>query len=208
MKELIKKIAELSGKILSLILPQSLGEQLRAIHTHIYTGYVKGRFARWGKGSVIAYRAMNLKSASHISVGCNVQISKGAQLTAWPSDTSKDIMIEIGDNCMLREGCHVTAANKITIGKNLLTGTNVLITDNSHGTSSREQLETSPLLRQIHSKGEVSIGDNVWLGNNVCVMPSVTIGDGAIIGANSVVTQDIPAYAIAAGVPARVVRQQ
>lgn len=51
------------------------------------------------------------------------------------------------------------------------------------------------------------IGNNVWLGNNVCVMPGVTIGDGAIIGANAVVTHDIPAYAVAAGIPAKVVKQ-
>ncbi len=57
------------------------------------------------------------------------------------------------------------------------------------------------------SKGPVVIGNNVWLGNNVCVMPGVTIGDGAIIGANSVVTHDVPAYAVAAGVPAKIIKQ-
>ena len=61
--------------------------------------------------------------------------------------------------------------------------------------------------RPLYSKGSVVIGNNVWLGNNVCVMPGVTIGDGAIIGANSVVTHDVPAYAVAAGIPARVVKR-
>lgn len=64
-----------------------------------------------------------------------------------------------------------------------------------------------PRERRIVGKGDISIGNNVWLGNNVCVMPGVTIGDGAVIGANSVVTHDIPAYAVAAGIPARVVKQ-
>ena len=51
------------------------------------------------------------------------------------------------------------------------------------------------------------IGNSVWLGNNVCVMPSVTIGDGAIIWSSSVVPRDVPAYAVAAGIPARVIKQ-
>jgi len=48
----------------------------------------------------------------------------------------------------------------------------------------------------------VVIGNNVWLGNNVCILAGVTIGDGAIVAANSVVTKDVPAYSLVAGVPA------
>ena len=79
---------------------------------------------------------------------------------------------------------------------------------NSHGQSTREHMSIPYYERPMYSKGPVVIGNNVWLGNNVCVMPGVTIGDGAIIGANSVVTHDIPAYAVAAGIPAKVVKQQ
>lgn len=68
--------------------------------------------------------------------------------------------------------------------------------------SFRDQVYTG-----FHAREPATIGNNVWLGNNVCVMPEVTIGDGAIIGANSVVTHDIPAYCMAAGVPARVIKQ-
>ena len=58
----------------------------------------------------------------------------------------------------------------------------------------------------INSKGPVNIGKNVWTGTNVCIMPGVSIGNGAIIGANSVVTHDIPEAAVAVGAPARVVK--
>ena len=84
----------------------------------------------------------------------------------------------------------------------------MLITDNTHGQSIREHMSLPVTERPLYSKGPVVIGNNVWLGNNVCVMSGVTIGDGAIIGANSVVTHNIPAYAVAAGIPAKVVKQQ
>ena len=57
------------------------------------------------------------------------------------------------------------------------------------------------------SKGPVCIGKNVWIGRNVCILSGVNIGDGAIIGANAVVTHDVPAYAVAAGIPAKVIKQ-
>ena len=59
-----------------------------------------------------------------------------------------------------------------------------------------------------YSKGGVIIGNGVWLGNNVCVMPGVRIGDGAVVGANSVVTHDVPPYTIVAGIPARIINQK
>ena len=63
-----------------------------------------------------------------------------------------------------------------------------------------------PYERTIFSKGKVVIGNYVWLGNNVCVMPGITIGDGVVVGANSVVTKDIPPYCVAAGVPAKIIK--
>lgn len=63
-----------------------------------------------------------------------------------------------------------------------------------------------PLSRLQYSKGEVAIGRNVWIGDKVTVLPGVHIGDGAIIGAGSVVTGDVPAYAVVAGNPARIIR--
>ncbi|MBQ5454589.1 MAG: acyltransferase, partial [Prevotella sp.] len=96
---------------------------------------------------------------------------------------------------------------QITIGNHLLTGTNVLITDNSHGATDYASLVVPPIERTVVSHGPVKIGNNVWLGNNVCVLPNVTIGDGAVVGANSVVTHDIPPYAIVAGIPAKIVKQ-
>ena len=63
-----------------------------------------------------------------------------------------------------------------------------------------------PLARPVHSNGPIVIGKNVWIGDKVTILPNVTIGDGAIITANAVVTKNIPAYAIAVGCPAKIVK--
>lgn len=178
----------------------------KSIANRIYTIIHRHQFAQWGRGSHIGWQAMKLKGLKHIQVGKGTLIASGVQLTAWENcDFTPRIVI--GNHCGIRENAHITAINSITIGDNLLTGTNVLITDNSHGQSTREHMSLPFYERPLYSKGPVVIGNNVWLGNNVCVMPGVTIGDGAIIGANSVVTHDIPAYAVAAGIPAKVIKQ-
>ena len=87
-----------------------------------------------------------------------------------------------------------------------MTGRYVYISDNSHGSTDAELLDIHPLKRPIVIKGSVRIGNNVWLGERVTVLSGVSIGDGAIVAANSVVTHDIPAYALAAGSPARVIK--
>ena len=176
---------------------------------HLYTGSLKRHFSQWGTDSVLRYKAKHLRGLKYISIGCRTVIGAKVQLTAWDlyeKETFKPEII-IGHNCIIRENAHITAINSIRIGNNLLTGTNVLITDNSHGATNREQLELPPARRLLYSKGPVIIGNNVWIGNNVCVMPGVTIGDGVVIGANSIVTHDIPAYCVAAGIPARIIKQ-
>lgn len=59
----------------------------------------------------------------------------------------------------------------------------------------------------LFSKGDVTIGDNVWIGDKATVLPGVTIGDGAVIAANTVVTHDVPAYSVVGGNPARIIKQ-
>ena len=93
-------------------------------------------------------------------------------------------LVEIGDHCMFANGCFVT--------------------DSSHRFDDPEK----PITWQgFTSKGPTRIGHNVWCGANVVVTSGVTIGERSVIGANSVVTQDIPPYSIAAGAPAKVLRR-
>lgn len=210
MYKLIKTICEFAGRLLSFLIPAGLPELCRAATAHIYTGFLRHRFARIGDDCVIAYKATNLRGLDCVSIGEGTQIGRGIQLTAWKDLTetkNSKTEILIGNNCNIRDNCHITAAVSIRIGSNLLTGTNVLITDNSHGTTDRTTIDMHPQHRPLISKGPVVIGNNVWLGNNVCIMPGVTVGDGAIVGANSVVTHDIPPHSVAAGIPAHIIKQ-
>ena len=208
-KRLSSYILQSFGYLAAKIGCLKLFDCLAWMRNQAYTGFYRNSFAHWGNNSVLNYHAINLKGLSNISVGDHTVLGSAIQLTTWAKYQEQDFHphISIGNHCIIRDGAHITAINSITIGDNLLTGTNVLITDNAHGEFTIEQLKLPPIVRPLHSKGPVVIGNNVWLGNNVCVLPGVTIGDGAVIGANSVVIHDIPPYSMAAGMPASIIKQ-
>lgn len=204
MKSLYRYILNMIGQAISFLIPINLCKALASMRDRIYTGYIRRSFAHLGD-SVIAWRPQHLAGCQYIHIGNNTTIDKDIQLTAWATESSTP-NITIGDNCLIRAHAHITAVHSICIGNNLLTGTNILITDNSHGHNSCSEMDIAPRDRDIVSMGDIKIGNNVWLGNNVCIMPGVTIGDGAVIGANSVVTHDITPYSIAVGIPARIIK--
>lgn len=115
-------------------------------------------------------------------------------------------VLRIGECVCINYRCHIGCINRITIGNHVLIGSNVLITDHAHGCFSEENKDIPWAKKKLYSKGPVIIEDNVWIGENVCVMPGVTIGKGSVVGANTVVTHDIPPYSMAVGVPAKVIK--
>ena len=207
MKGIIKSIAEGAGRLASLVLPPALPKLINAFGVHIYTGYYARRFKRWGKDSILGSPLERTNRLDLVSVGDHCEIDKHTVLTVYPQENGQP-EIRIGNGCHIGAHAHLTAICGITIGENLLTGTNVIITDNAHGaTDSMEALQTAPKDRPLLSKGEVVIGNNVWLANNVCILPGVKIGDGVVVAANSCVTHDLPAYCIAAGSPAKIIKK-
>lgn len=204
MKQLIFQIEFLIGQMLSYIYPIGLSNFIHSLRDKIYTGYICKSFCHFGH-SIIMWHPYTLKGLQYITIGDNNVFESDLQLTAQVCDSNNNPQIIIGNGCLIRRGAHITATNKICIGDNLLTGTNIYITDNSHGNTDLEMLSIPPRDRIIISKGPVLIGNNVWLGNNVSIMPGVSIGDGAVIGANAVVTHDIPPYSVAVGLPAKVI---
>lgn len=116
--------------------------------------------------------------------------------------------LTIGRNCAFGAMNHITCCNRITIGDNLLTGKWVTISDNDHGTSDLCSLQCHPGGRPVVSKGPIVIGNDVWICEGARILGGVTIGNGAIIAANAVVTQDVPAYSVVGGVPAKIIVQR
>lgn len=149
-----------------------------------------------------------LIGAKFIIIGNNTKIGKYATLTAWNHVGNMEFnpSLLIGNRCNIGEWCHITCVNRIVIGDDVLTGRWVTITDNSHGSTSYDELKVSPLKRKTFSKGAVTIGNKVWIGDKATILPGVTIGEGAIVAANAVVTKDVPAYSIVAGNPGKVIK--
>lgn len=107
--------------------------------------------------------------------------------------------ITVGRNVFLNTGCSFQDRGGIVIGDNTFLGMNVTIATLNHGRSIEERGITYP--KPVH------IGNDVWIGSSVTVVPGVSIGNNSIIGAGSVVTRNIPANSVYAGVPARLIRE-
>ncbi len=115
----------------------------------------------------------------------------------------------IGKDFTMGDQCQIEAMEKVTIGHFVLLASKVYIGDGSHGIYSGDNQsnpQQKPQERKVYTQ-PIYIGDRVWIGNNASILGGVTIGSGSIIGAGSVVTHDIPENSIAAGVPARVIKQ-
>lgn len=109
--------------------------------------------------------------------------------------------IVLGDNVYMNFGCIILDVAPVKIGNNVFFGPNVQLYTATH-----------PIIPEERNKGvesgkPITICDNVWLGGSVVVCPGVTIGEGCVVGAGSIVTKDIPSRSVAVGNPARVIRK-
>lgn len=112
-------------------------------------------------------------------------------------------VVSIGDRCLIGRGSGIVGHFSIEIGNDVWTGHNVYITDQNHGYEDVSR----PISQQSQPERAVKIGDGSWLGYGSVVLPGVTIGKHVVVGANSVVTHDIPDYSVAVGVPAKVIKR-
>lgn len=177
---------------------------LRHIKQNLYSQWICGRLKYAGKN--ISFQSIALlKGCQYIDIDSNTCFGKDLFLTVWKSDKNEP-NLTIGKNCSFGAYNHITAINKITIGEGCLTGKWVTITDNSHGYTDVNSLKIQPVKRQLMSKGPITIGKNVWIGDKATILPGVTIGDGAVIAANAVVTKNVSAYNIVGGNPARIIK--
>ncbi len=198
-------------RFFSFFYPYKLHCKLQSAKNILYTLWIRNFVGHFGEHSRICYPcSLQGEGQKNISIGDNTIINGMSILGCWTKYDNQifpNASITIGNHCNIGEYNHITACNKITIGDGLLTGRYVIISDNSHGGLSEEESSIQPSLRNLKSKGEVVIGNNVWLGDKVAVLAGVHIGNNVIVAANAVVTKDLPNDCVAAGVPARVVKQ-
>lgn len=125
-------------------------------------------------------------------------------------EDDNSIKLIIGKNCKLGDNVHIVANEKVIIGDNCLMASKIFISDTSHGDYTNTTIDSSPDVppdeRPLYMK-PVSIGNKVWIGENVCILLGVSIGNGCIIAANSVVNRDVPNNCMVAGCPAKVIKR-
>lgn len=165
------------------------------------------KFHHFGNHSHIRLDSM-VVGWHYIGIGDYFSVGRDLQLGAL--DNYENIKytpsIIIGDKVTLSNRIQISCIDRIEIGDGCLFGNDVYVSDNSHGEISADVLNIPPYERELTSKGPVIIGKNVWIGRCTTVLSGVTIGDNAIIGANSVVNTDIPANCVAVGCPAKVIK--
>jgi acetyltransferase-like isoleucine patch superfamily enzyme len=134
-----------------------------------------------------------------LTVGEATLLEPGCWLTLSPR-----ARIEIGSGCFLNKNTMLAALDRIEIGDHVMFANNCFVGDADH----RYDDPDKPVTWQgFSSQGPVEIGSNSWFGVGCVVTSGVTIGDRCVVGANSVVTEDLPPGVIAAGAPARVIRE-
>lgn len=160
---------------------------------------------------------------AEITVGDNLVCYYGVKLSVWGSGR-----ITAGDFCSIGSGTRITSRESITLGSHVVISWDVLISDfeghpaapnkrkkeiehsitNIFPQFSRKETPNKDCTFKPEFKSSpITIGDNVWIGTRAIVLKGVSIGEGSIIGAGSIVTNDIPPYSIAAGNPAKVIKE-
>jgi acetyltransferase-like isoleucine patch superfamily enzyme len=146
-----------------------------------------------------------------ISFGADVRAHGDLWLEAVTTygDRHFDPHITIGQSVAFSDRVHISAIEQITVGNHVLMGSGIYISDHNHGAykgTLQSHVDEPPAHRTLGGGGPVTIGDNVWIGDNVVILGPASIGSGAILGANSVIRGTVPSNAIAAGAPARVIK--
>ncbi len=126
----------------------------------------------------------------------------------WIGDGTKirchEGVVEIGEKTVMGQECTISAYQRVRIGEQCVIADRAMFIDFDHGVVEVER----PIRLQGIYKRDVEVGSNVWIGYGACILRGVRVGDNSVVGTNAVVTKDVPANAVVAGVPARVIRMR
>jgi acetyltransferase-like isoleucine patch superfamily enzyme len=156
-------------------------------------------FKKIGYGTKIYGKIGFGSGHGNISVGKNCLLNRGILFSA-----NRKSFISIGNHCSVQIGTHIISLYSITIGDNTRIGEYVSIRDQNHNFAENNV----PIRKQGFTGSPITIGKDVWIGRGSIIMPGVTLGDGCIVGANSVVTKSFGDYSIVVGVPAKLIKKR
>lgn len=185
-----------------------LGKLLRRLEYVLASGYIK-QLKSAGKNIFIA-RGVQIEHPECVTLGDDVYLNEQLWISIFKEDDKFHHHMYIQPELIIGEGSYIgrfgtiACINRVCIGKNVLISDRVFIGDALHGF---ERTDIPIKEQKMTSPGPVEIGDGTWVGISASILPNVSIGKNCVIGANSVVTHDIPDFCVAAGNPARVLRK-
>lgn len=151
---------------------------------------------------------LDIRNQKYISFGKGFTTGRCCRIEVCGQHVSGEVCLQIGENVQINDFVHIAAYKKVVIGDHVLIASKVFISDINHGNykSSSFDISLPPIEHSLVSQ-TVCIGNKVWIGESACILPGVTIGEGAVVGALSCVTKSVPPYSIVVGNPARVVKK-
>lgn len=145
-----------------------------------------------------------------MALGTGLTSGPGLRLDAFPHQGVTGTVLRIGNDVQVNDYVHIAAVESVILGDRVLIASKVFISDHNHGDFKGDGPHVSPTVAPIERAlfvAPVVIADDVWIGEGAAVLPGVSIGKGAVIGAMSVVTRDVPEFCVAAGSPARLLKR-
>ena len=172
-----------------------------------FNGALLRMFLAEGRGPISIGPGFVMRGRRHVHCLGHFTAQRRNRIEAYDRHGGRTYSPKIifGDKVSMEDDCHIAAVNRIELHDNVLLASKVYISDHSHGTTSYQDLRIPPNARPVVSRGPVVIEADVWIGEGAAILPGVRIGRGAVVGANAVVTRDVPCYCTVAGVPARVI---
>ena len=172
------------------------------LRSKVFSLLISGAFAHFGRKTVLMY-PLRLEGEKRIAIGDRVFIGPGSWLQTLPDGENNSVAVSIGKGTSIAGACVISAVRSVQLEENVLLARNVYISDHMHKYA---DMDIPVMAQGVERIKPVLVKRGAWLGQNVVVCPGVTIGTGAVIGANSVVIEDIPDFSVAVGAPARVVK--
>lgn len=172
------------------------------LRERVFSMLISGGFARFGRKSIII-PPVRLEGERRIEIGSFVYIARGGWIQTLPDGDNSASALLIGDFTSIAGPCVISAMRSVVLEEHVLLASNIYISDHSHR---YDQAGIPVKMQGVTRIAPVLIKTGAWIGNNAVICPGVTVGKGAVVGANSVVNRDVPDFSIAAGAPARVIR--